>query len=432
MTPMLSKITAGMVVIASAWASSATTAFAELKACNASRLPITVAVAHKDRDKGWIVTGWWVLEREDCIVLVAGSLKGRELDIYAEGRLPDFWWHWDVDRPHCVTEPKEAGHFLIRQDDIRGDCKAAGYVERNFGRVPANVDDYTQVFLNPYPLNKREEGEAKPKERFWECRGCPEMVVMPAGEFTMGSPDNEPERRGEEGPRHKVTIRERFAVSKGAVTRSQFERFVIATGHALGDRCQIRKDGRWTAEPGKSFRDPGFPQGGNDPAVCLNFEDVKAYLAWLSKQTGKTYRLLSEAEWEYVARAGSDSPFWWGATITPAQANYNGNIAFRGGAKGEFREKTVSAFDSFKLNPWNLFIGEGNAAEWIEDCWNKNYQGAPSDGSAWTKGDCGSHVVRGGSWASDPGVLRSAARFALESSLRSSDVGFRVARPLEK
>jgi formylglycine-generating enzyme required for sulfatase activity len=205
----------------------------------------------------------------------------------------------------------------------------------------------------------------------------------------MASPDNEPELRGKEGPRHKVTIG-RFAVSKTAVTREQFEKFVNATGHQVGDKCLTRKEGRWAAEPGRTFKDPGFAQGGNHPAVCVSFEDVKAYLAWLSKQAETTYRLLSEAEWEYVARAGSDTPFWWGAKVTPAQANYNGNVAFAGGSKGDFRQKTVPAYDSFKLNPWNLFIGEGNAAEWVEDCWNKNYQGAPPDGSAWTKGECGS------------------------------------------
>jgi formylglycine-generating enzyme required for sulfatase activity len=140
--------------------------------------------------------------------------------------------------------------------------------------------------------------------------------------------------------------------------------------------------------------------------------------------------LLSEAEWEYVARAGTETPFWWGLAVSPAQANYNGNIVFPNGAKGEFRQKTVSAYDVFKVNPWNLFIGTGNAAEWVEDCWNKTYEGVPTDGSAWIKGDCSAHVARGGSWSSNPAVLRAAARASVQSSVRSNDVGFRVARPL--
>jgi len=432
---MLNRITASLALAACLWAWTETPASAELKACNAARLPINVAVAHKDQEKGWIVAGWWTLEREDCAVLVSGSLKGRELEIYAEGHHPKYsgyWWQWNADRMHCVTEPKEGGHFVIRQDDMRGDCKAAGYVEKGFEKVPGNVDDFTRTYVNAMGLTKGEEQEAKPNERFWECSGCPEMVVMPTGEFTMGSPDNEPQRRAEEGPTHKVTIRRGFAVSKVPVTRDQFERFVNATGHKVGDTCAVRSDGRWTTEAGRSFKDPGFAQAGNHPVVCVSFEDAKAYLAWISKQAGRTYRLLSEAEWEYVARAGTSTPFWWGATIAPAQANYNGNGVFPGGTKGEFRQKTVPVYDSFKRNPWNLFIGEGNVAEWVEDCWNKNYQGAPSDGSAWTGGQCGSRVVRGGSWTSDPAMLRSAARLAAEPSLRSSDIGFRVARPMEK
>jgi formylglycine-generating enzyme required for sulfatase activity len=256
------------------------------------------------------------------------------------------------------------------------------------------------------------------------------MVVVPTGEFVMGSPENEPERFGDEGPRHKVAIRQRVAVSKGAITRDQYEQFVTATGHATGDKCLGWKDGKWTAEGGQSFRNPGFAQAGNHPAVCVSFDDAKTYLAWISKQTGKPYRLLTEAEWEYVTRAGTESPFWWGSPISTAQANYNGTIVFPGGAKGEFRQKTVPAYDGFIVNPWNLFIGEGNAAEWVEDCWNKSYQGAPSDGSAWTKGDCSRHVVRGGSWASSPMALRSAARMAVQHDVRSNDLGFRVARTI--
>ncbi len=130
-----------------------------------------------------------------------------------------------------------------------------------------------------------------------------------------------------------------------------------------------------------------------------------------------------------MVRAGTETPFWWGSSISPEQANYNGNLTYGGGAKGEFRQKTVPA-DSFKANPWGLFQGQGNVWEWVEDCWNKSYEGAPSDGSAWTKGDCGRRGIRGGSWASDPKFLRSAARLAAQSSARFNDVGFRVARTL--
>jgi formylglycine-generating enzyme required for sulfatase activity len=433
---MLRKFILALVTGLAAWAFMPTPASAGFTVCNYAPWPIFVSLAYNDKDKGWVSMGWWEVQREGCEELVAGSVQGRKLYGWATGRSNSGgWWWWgdvgEASTTEALCTPKaDSSHFTIYQNDIRGGCKNAGYDERGF-RVLSNggsTDSRYNFYLTKH-LALADARVQKPKDRFWECGGCPQMVVMPAGEFTMGSPDNEPERRGEEGPRHKVTIG-RFAVSKGAVTREQFEKFVKATGHQVGDKCLTRKEGRWAAEPGRTFKDPGFAQGGNHPAVCVSFEDVKAYLAWLSKQAETTYRLLSEAEWEYVARAGSDTPFWWGSKVTPAQANYNGNVAFAGGSKGDFRQKTVPAYDSFKLNPWNLFIGEGNAAEWVEDCWNKNYQGAPSDGSAWTKGECGSRVVRGGSWANDPGLLRSAARLAIQSSVRSSDVGFRVARPM--
>ena len=410
--------------------------------CNYAPWPVFVSLAYNDTDKGWVSIGWWEVRREECSELVAGSLQGRKIYGVAAGRSHNgtIWWWGDVnDRNNekLCTPPYpsgEATHFTINHNEIRDGCKNAGYQERGFWVMGGSGDqaDRRQNLIHTSHMPVEDARLQKPKDRFWECGGCPEMIVIPAGEFTMGSPDHEPERRAEEGPRHKVKV-DRFAVSKGAVTRDQFDKFVNATGHKVGDACLTRKDGKWSAEQGRSYKDPGFAQGGNHPAVCVNFEDIKAYLTWLSKQAGEPYRLLSEAEWEYVARAGSDTPFWWGSTITPAQANYNGNIAFAGGAKGEFRQKTVPAFEpepSFKLNPSNLFIGEGNVSEWVEDCWNKNYQGAPSDGSVWSKGDCNSHVVRGGSWASDPALLRSAARQAVQSSTRSSDIGFRVARPM--
>ena len=163
--------------------------------------------------------------------------------------------------------------------------------------------------------------------------------------------------------------------------------------------------------------------------VCVNLNDAKNYITWLSKQTGKTYRLPSEAEWEYAIRAGTETPFWWGPTITTAQANYNGNLVYAGGEKGEFRQR--HDFRGSKSNAWDLY-GAGNAAEWTEDCWSDSYQGAPSDGSARASGNCSIHAVRGGSWASDPSALRSAARAGIEDVTRRNDLGFRVARTLAR
>jgi formylglycine-generating enzyme required for sulfatase activity len=160
------------------------------------------------------------------------------------------------------------------------------------------------------------------------------------------------------------------------------------------------------------------------------WEDAKAYLRWLSDRTNRTYRLLSEAEREYVTRAGTTTPFWWGTAISSSQANYAGHFAF-GAEPGEYRGKTMPV-DAFAPNPWGLYQVHGNVYEWVEDCWNPDYHGAPADGSAWTTGDCARRILRGGSWQFAPWHLRSAARGALASGLQFRIVGFRVARPLQQ
>jgi formylglycine-generating enzyme required for sulfatase activity len=152
-------------------------------------------------------------------------------------------------------------------------------------------------------------------------------------------------------------------------------------------------------------------------------------VAWLSRKTGKAYRLLSEAEREYVTRAGTTTPFWWGRSISTSQANYDGSATFGGSVKGEFRQRTLPV-DSFQPNPWGLYQVHGNVWNWVEDCWNDSYQGAPSDGSAWTSGDCKTRGIRGGSWTIDPQFLRSADRSWLPTEYRVNDLGFRVGRTL--
>ena len=158
---------------------------------------------------------------------------------------------------------------------------------------------------------------------------------------------------------------------------------------------------------------------------------AKAYAEWLSRKTGKTYRLLSEAEREYVTRAGTTTPFWWGAAITPNQANYDGSAdPYKGGGtKGQDRGQTVPV-DSFEANPWGLFNVHGNVWERTEDCWNDRNQGNPRNGSARTSGDCTRHVIRGGSWVSYPQNLRAAGRIGVTTVGRDLNVGFRLARTL--
>jgi formylglycine-generating enzyme required for sulfatase activity len=260
------------------------------------------------------------------------------------------------------------------------------------------------------PLTAAQERGLQPKDSFRECDKCPEIVVVPAGSFTMGSPQSEKERDKDEGPQHRVTFDRIFAVGKFAVTFEEWDA-CVADGGCNGYRPNDQGWGR-----------------GWQPAVNLSWDDAKSYVAWLSRKTGKTYRLLSEAEREYVARAGTTTPFWWGGSISTQQANYNGNLTY-GGPKGEDRQRTLPV-DSFQPNPWGLYQVHGNVWEWAEDCYHDSYQGAPTDGSAWTSGDCSRRVVRGGSWADDPVVLRAADRNRSTVGIRSNRDSFRVGRTL--
>jgi formylglycine-generating enzyme required for sulfatase activity len=259
------------------------------------------------------------------------------------------------------------------------------------------------------PLSPERERALKPKDSFKECDKCPEMVVVPAGSFTMGSPDSEQGHGAMEIPQHKVTIAKLFAIGRFTVTFDEWDA-CVADGGCNGYRPSDQGWGR-----------------GRRPVINVSWDDSKTYVAWLSRKTGKTYRLLSEAEREYVTRAGTTTPFWWGGSISTSQANYNGNFTYAGGAIGEYRQSTVLV-NSFEPNPWGFYQVHGNVWDWVDDCYDGSYAGAPSDGSAWISGDCSRHVVRGGSWHSTPQLLRSADRTSLSTEVRSSGLGFRVGR----
>lgn len=280
----------------------------------------------------------------------------------------------------------------------------------------------TEVAIGIYPDKKLLTRAYKPGDTFKDCDECPEMVVVPPGNFMMGSPMSEKQRDKVEGPRHKVTIAKKFAVGKFAITRAQFSTFVNDTGHDVGNKCWVYETE--SENSGKTYKNPGFSQDDTHPVVCVNWDDAKAYVKWLNnKVQGAPYKLLSESEWEYVARAKTDTPFWWGESILTSQANYNG-------LKGKFRKRTVSV-DSFEPNEFGLYNVHGNVWEWVEDCWHKSYHGAPSNGKAWTKGGkCSARVLRGGSWLGHPGFQRSAIRLAYNSGVRVNYSGFRVSRTL--
>src|SRR5215217_2099601 len=229
-------------------------------------------------------------------------------------------------------------------------------------------------------------------------KDCPDMVVVPAGSFTMGSPPAEEvaiEREREDEVR--VAIAEPFAVGRFAVTRGEFAAFVAATGHKIDGDCYRLAGTRSQREAGADWRSPGFAPNDRHPVVCVSWHDARAYAAWLSALTERSYRLLSESEREYVTRAGSTTPFWWGAGISTDLANYDGTIAYGSGAQGERRNGTVPV-DSFSPNGWGLYNVHGNMWDWVDDCWNEKNAGNPGDGTPRYGGDCGLCVQRGASW----------------------------------
>jgi formylglycine-generating enzyme required for sulfatase activity len=294
------------------------------------------------------------------------------------------------------------------------------------------------------PLSAAEESALKPKDRFKECDNCPEMVVVPSASFTMGSPDSEKDRYKDEGPPHRVTIAKPFAVGKFHITVDQFAAFVTETGYDAGSKCWTFEDGKGEERSSRSWRNPGFTQGGSHPAVCLNWNDAKAYVAWLARKTGKTYRLLTEAEWEYAARVRIEP----GAYPRYSFGNDEKDLCRYGNGADQTAKSSIagakdwavapcsdgyaytSPVGSFAANGFALYDMQGNAWQWTEDCYHDSYAGAPSDGSAWTTGDCGSRVVRGGSWVASPQVLRSANRNGGTTGDPVSSLGFRVARTL--
>ena len=258
----------------------------------------------------------------------------------------------------------------------------------------------------------RERAAMRPGRVFRDCPECPELVVVPAGSFTMGSPRSEEDRDDDEGPQHHVTIAAPFAVGKYEVTFAEWDACVAAGG------CN-----------GHRPDDEGWGRG-QRPVIDVSWGDAKSYVGWLSRKTGERYRLLSEAEWEYAARAGTTGPFHFGATISTDQANYDGNLTYGSGRKGVYRNKTV-AVGSLSANGFGLHDVHGNVREWVGDCWHDSYAGAPRDGSAWVSGGgCDRRVLRGGSWYSNPRFLRSANRLRNVAGIRNSYVGFRVSRTL--
>lgn len=273
---------------------------------------------------------------------------------------------------------------------------------------------------------------------FRDCPTCPEMVVIPAGAFVMGSPKSEAYSGDTERPTHPVTLGRPFALAKTEVTRGQFAAFARETVHPVGDTCKgYDQKGEWVERTG-NWQNPGYSQDDSHPVVCVNWDDAQAYVKWLSRKTGKQYRLPSEAEWEFAARAGTTTPWYWGSNGERACdfANIADNAARSQMPFLSWAEKCsdghahTAPVGQFRPNAFGLFDMAGNVWEWVEDCYTDGYGGAPSNGSAWVATQCQARVLRGGSWSFNPEGARSAKRIRSTPVERVGDIGFRPARML--
>lgn len=284
-----------------------------------------------------------------------------------------------------------------------------------------------------------------------DCPVCPELAVVPPGNFLMGSaPDVlEADAAAGETPAIAISLARPLQVSRWEITVGEFRRYVEATGAEPAPGCRVRAGGQWVQERDRSWRDPGFalPPQDDEPVVCVNWDDARAYAEWLARESGRRYRLPSEAEWEYIARGGTSFPRYWGehdsgesAVLSLAcdHANVYDSSAVAAhrfpwpNARCSDHAIAVAAVGRYRPNAFGVFDIIGNVREWVMDCFTASHAGRPEDGRAWTwQGGCEQKGVRGGSWASRPRAARAAARGAEATALRQSDLGFRVVRDFD-
>ena len=291
-------------------------------------------------------------------------------------------------------------------------------------------------------LSQSEECGLKPTDAFKECENCPEMVMVPAGEVLMGSNTGDIDSglaAANEGPQHRAVVKQPIAIGRFEVTRDQFAAFVKSSGYEVSERCFTLENNQPQERANRSYLNPGFIQNGDHPAVCISWVDAKAYVQWLAQKTGKPYRLLSEAEFEYVARAGSasrfgvgDNPaelckFANGADRTAKTAGLPPDVAYLNCSDGF---PFTAPVGSFAPNAFGLYDVIGNVWEWTEDCFYGDYLTASADSAARNETACTSRTVRGGDWFSTQASLRPAARAKASVDAHYDDIGFRVARTL--
>jgi formylglycine-generating enzyme required for sulfatase activity len=357
------------------------------------------------------------------------SAAGRPSGLLLHSPAREVAEHWIVSRPTAAPEPTQQIQAFITAS--RQAARAAqrrrklvqtviyglligiivglvGWINQAYVKEQWNwftvMRPYMYAHVRPYVLLPSAEGALKPGERFKECAtDCPEMVVIPAGQFTMGSPETDPGHYYDESPQHVVTIAKPFAISRFVVTFADWDACKDVGG------CLDMDD----SDMGR----------GNKPVINTNWEDSRQYAAWLARMTGQPYRLVTEAEWEYAARAGTTTAFYWGNELGQGHANCDG-------CGGKWDNQQTSPVGSFPANPFGLYDMAGNVWQWVEDCYHPDYTGAPADGFAWIMPNCTRRVNRGGSWYSYSRPLRSAARIRGFPGNRDFGLGFRIARDL--
>jgi len=241
-------------------------------------------------------------------------------------------------------------------------------------------------------------------EAFRDCPDCPEMVVIPSGAGMVGSPASEPDHASDESPQHQIRLAKPLAIGRYPITRAEFTAYARDTSGA------------------DSVAGTLFEATDRDPAVMITWAEANDFAEWLSRRTGQHYRLPTEAEWEYAARGGTQTRYWWGDEIGQGNADC-------GMCRSRWDGRSTSPVGSFNANHFGLYDMLGNVDEWVADCYWRDYSGASEDASTPFEGaDCRQRVLRGGSWMSNPDDLRAAARFALDVAARQDVVGFRVVR----
>lgn len=366
---------------------------------------------------------------------------------------------WRMMRDRAEAQREEAAVALAKRraaDDARRrdeeeKARIRAEDERKAGEVGRKAEEEAR--------RKSESDAAKAEEErrrrvaalgpsFRDCPGCPMMVVLPSARFVMGSPATEEGRYNYEGPQRTVTIGRSFAIAKYKVTRAEWSMFVRESRHRSAEGCMHFTGKQWLRDVSRNWENPGFSQTDDHPAVCINWQDAKAFATWLSRRSGKVYRLPSEAEWEYAARAGTVSARPWDeAHITRGHGSTPSSCTAANGADLSTRRagldfpKVAECDDGypytspvirFAPNRFDLYDMIGNAWEWTEDCWLQDYGLAPTDAKPATEGaNCGLRAVRGGGWTNPPSDLRSAVRVFANPRLGYNYVGLRIARDVE-